>query len=66
MICPRCDGKGLIKKQEIDLGHGTWITRAWLTRPEPCPECHGSGIVSCCDAAGAGICEGGKPKDDAP
>ena len=39
MICPECNGKGRIKL----FRHGRM----------PCLECNGSGIVSCCDAAGS-------------
>jgi RecJ-like exonuclease len=39
MICPDCHGKGRIKL----FRHGKM----------PCLECNGSGIVSCCDSAGA-------------
>ena len=40
MVCPRCYGPG-----SVYAGREGW---------QPCPECHGSGIVSCCDTAGAG------------
>lgn len=39
MICEACQGKGHI--------HGAAFS--W-----PCKECMGSGVASCCDAAGSG------------
>jgi Zn ribbon nucleic-acid-binding protein len=39
MICPECGGKGRIKL----FRHGKM----------PCLECGGSGVASCCDAAGS-------------
>lgn len=39
MVCPRCHGPG-----SIYAGSNGW---------QPCPECQGCGIVSCCDTAGA-------------
>lgn len=49
MMCPRCHGAGLVE------GRGVWLCRCMV----PCLECGGSGRVSCCDEAGAGIAEGG-------
>lgn len=40
MICEHCYGKGI-------RGSVEW------NDARCCPECHGSGIVSCCDTAGA-------------
>lgn len=40
MICEECHGKG----------------RYWnvlLEEHRPCPDCNGSGVASCCDAAGS-------------
>jgi hypothetical protein len=34
--------------------------RVW----EPCPDCGGSGIISCCDVAGASIAEGSHATGD--
>jgi len=41
MICPTCHGKGLIAEV---LGY-----------PVVCADCNGSGVASCCDAAGASL-----------
>jgi RecJ-like exonuclease len=40
MVCPKCYGMG-------------WACIAGKMHSKPCPECQGSGIVSCCDTAGA-------------
>jgi len=42
VICERCNGKGFVAFVD-DVRAGC----------EPCPNCQGSGIVSCCDAAGS-------------
>jgi DnaJ-class molecular chaperone len=47
MICPDCHGTGFIPW----LGVGTTTPHRWVLHP--CPECNGSGIASCCDAAGS-------------
>jgi hypothetical protein len=39
MICPTCHGKGLMAQV---LGY-----------PVVCADCNGSGVASCCDAAGS-------------
>jgi hypothetical protein len=43
MICPTCRGRGFTPL----IGDGD------QTPHGPCPECHGSGIASCCDSAGS-------------
>jgi hypothetical protein len=40
MICPSCNGQGVVR-----------VERGLL--PTPCLECMGSGVASCCDAAGS-------------
>jgi hypothetical protein len=48
MNCPRCAGSGrrvICHEPMVDYSSG------------PCPECQGSGIVSCCDTAGAHMTE---------
>jgi DnaJ-class molecular chaperone len=51
MICPTCHGGGRrIAKAIVDPDGRIAI--------EPCPECNGCGVVSCCDAAGSVVvCE---------
>lgn len=44
MICEYCRGTGRGRKR-THPPLGFW----------PCPECQGSGIVSCCDTAGASM-----------
>jgi DnaJ-class molecular chaperone len=53
MICNTCHGKGAVISFPI---LGPRMIRIL------CPECAGSGLVSCCDQAGSGICEGGEAK----
>jgi DnaJ-class molecular chaperone len=40
MVCPKCYGCG----EDVHAPTSYFV---------PCPECQGSGIVSCCDTAGA-------------
>lgn len=59
MICERCFGRGI-----ETVSQSTYPSAISLYDfSRPCPECHGSGRQSCCDAAGAGIAEGGEPRD---
>jgi hypothetical protein len=51
MKCERCQGKGMIATGFFDGEH-------LYTDEEPCPECNGSGIQSCCE----GTCE--QPESD--
>ena len=57
MICPKCWNPGLAadgtlrKMMPNDPLPGVWADR--YPQSGPCPECQGSGIVSCCDTAGA-------------
>jgi RecJ-like exonuclease len=55
MICPTCNGKGW-RLRIPPLRPGTVIHENDYPLDQkiaPCPECGGSGIVSCCDAAGS-------------
>jgi hypothetical protein len=45
MICEACEGEGLVK--------GTDPANPGALVILPCLECNGSGIASCCDAAGS-------------
>jgi DnaJ-class molecular chaperone len=45
MICPTCRGRGFVPTVTLDD----------VTAHEPCPDCMGSGIASCCDAAGSAV-----------
>jgi hypothetical protein len=47
MICEACHGLGLLMVIVPDKQHGA------LGTTKPCLECNGSGIASCCDAAGS-------------
>ena len=44
MICERCHGKGKIKARVFGPVRSEWV---W----DPCPDCHGSGIVACCEGS---------------
>ena len=46
MVCPKCAGSACFLQGYTTEGK----FEKW---PIPCPECQGSGIVSCCDTAGA-------------
>ena len=46
MVCPKCAGAAT-------LCLPIYIEDYNALQPVPCPECRGSGIVSCCDTAGA-------------
>jgi DnaJ-class molecular chaperone len=46
MTCPKCHGTGTIRHWLSLMGGAMWMDT-------PCPECGGSGIASCCDAAGS-------------
>jgi RecJ-like exonuclease len=55
MICEDCHGEGFRRIGTIfgEIGSERRMTTVgWI---EPCPECHGSGVVSCCE--GAKTCE---------
>ena len=42
MMCPICGGERFVRMETADGGLALF----------PCAECMGSGVVSCCDAAG--------------
>jgi DnaJ-class molecular chaperone len=44
MICEACRGSGRIVNPAPHIGPRMLL---------PCPECNGTGITSCCDAAGS-------------
>lgn len=52
MKCDRCHGFGRIAVKLEPPAH-------WL---DPCPQCHGTGIVACCE----GICEQPEASDAVP
>lgn len=58
MICERCHGTGHEKHLMVYFWHSWWENK-------PCPECGGSGIASCCDAAGSAQPEPAS-KEDTP
>lgn len=48
MICPRCEGDGMILVSG-ELRPYPWPSmRPWA---EPCPDCGGSGVAYCCEGA---------------
>jgi len=51
MNCPKCYGRGRVTSK-ADFRQGR--TKITLDEISQCPECQGSGIVSCCDTAGEG------------
>lgn len=44
MICEHCQGRGVIREWLSLMGGEIWADR-------PCQECHGAGIVACCEGA---------------
>ena len=48
MVCPKCAGSATI------VGTRSPFSDDYVG---PCPECRGSGIVSCCDSAGTAVAE---------
>lgn len=45
MICPTCQGEGYVRGWDPENAGALVML--------PCLECNGSGVVSCCDAAGS-------------
>jgi hypothetical protein len=55
MTCPDCHGTGYAIRHPLVAGTNLGDTPAgtYPSPPQPCPECNGSGIASCCDTAGS-------------
>ena len=49
MICPCCLGKRLVLIVRLEEGASLRDQAATSTYEQECPECHGFGIVHCCD-----------------
>ena len=60
MKCDKCRGIGNIVKDTMPEGSGDLGVCSY--RLDPCPQCHGSGIVACCE----GICEQPEASDAVP
>lgn len=60
MLCPNCFGRRKVPVVRVRQPDGSFA----VTQELPCPVCQSQGIVSCCDAAGAGIAEGGEAEKE--
>lgn len=57
MICDRCEGEGYVRGVDVNAPGALVML--------PCLDCGGSGVASCCDAAGSSVDASGLYRNEA-
>jgi len=56
MKCDMCVGEGQLSVAKLEAigASDAWLDAARSGNPVPCPECQGTGIISCCEGSERG------------